>query len=111
MLGFLVILSSCSGLKLKVKNGSTETFKKVTINVGKKTYEFENLRSGEVTAPIELEGSYSFFPTEIITEKDTIISNQFCYVGEDYYKSGRLIVSLEIINTEEGKFIAFKYNK
>ena len=94
-------------MQLKLKNDSDQDFKKVTIEIGDKKYHFENLKKGEETETIKVDGSYSYFPTMIIVENDTVRAKAFCYVGEKFYQSGSLLVALTIDESEGKKFIEF----
>ena len=107
----LICFCSCSGLKLKLKNGTNQNFKKVTVHIGNKKYCFDNLRSGEKTTIIKVKGSYHYFPTEIITENDTITASAFCYTGEKFYKSGNLVVTLKIEKSDNENFIDFEASR
>lgn len=107
----LIVLGACSGLKLELKNGSNQNFKKVTMRIGDKAYHFENLKIGERTKFIKVKGTYGYFPTVIITDNDTVSAKGFCYVGEEYYKSGSLVVTLTIDESENKKFIEFAQSR
>ena len=109
---FLSLLCSCgSGLKLYFKNGSEENYKKVSVQIGKNKYEFDNLKSGEKTKPITVPGSYTYCPVEIITEKDTLISFPIDYVGEKFYKSGKLTMIFAIEKIENKREIEINSSK
>lgn len=102
----LAVFCSCSsGMKLQFKNGSDENFKKVTAQIGTHKYVFENLNSKKKTKKIKLEGSYPYCPVTIITEKDTLKLMPEDYVGEPYYKTGKLKMILMVIERNHKRAI------
>lgn len=104
---FSILTFPVEGLQLRLVNGEKETFKKLSIVIGDKMYKFENFKSGDVTEPIFLEGSYSYFLTSIITEQDTIITYPTSYKGQRFYTSGKLTVKLTIAKMKDRKVICF----
>jgi hypothetical protein len=96
------------GFQLRLINGEKETFKKLSIVIGDKMYKFENFNSGDITEPIFLDGSYSYFLTCIITENDTIITYPASYKGQRFYTSGKLTVKLTVAQMKDKKVICFE---
>ena len=105
LFSFAFFCSCSSGLKLQFKNGSDENFEKVTAQIGKNKYVFENLKSRKKTKTIKLDGSYPYCPVTIITEKDTLKLIPDDYVGEKYYKSGKLKMILMVIERNNKRAI------
>jgi hypothetical protein len=106
LINFLIIIlfftfSLTQGqVKLSFKNESKEVFKILKIDRYNSTHFFKNLKPGESTLPIIVSGSYPYCPVQIITEKDTVSFFPIDYMGERYYKSGKLVMLLKI---EEGE--------
>lgn len=100
---FIITTSCKTGVELTYTNESQERFKSLKVNVGGKHVIFENIESGESTLVLNAKGSYSYCLAEIVTEKDTIYYIPIDYVGEKYYKSGKLNMKLEIYTDENGK--------
>ncbi|MBW7676974.1 hypothetical protein [Chryseobacterium chendengshani] len=102
---FILLCSCSSGIKLSIKNNSGENFKKITAQIGKNKYDFENVASGQKTRAIKIEGSYRYCPLKVITDKDTLRFRPTDYVGEKFYRSGRLQMKLSILVYEERRCI------
>lgn len=104
---FCVLAVQSNGIALRLVNADKQTFKKLSITIGDKIYKFENVKSGDITEPIFLKGSYSYFLTAIITENDTIISYPTTYKGQRFYDRGNLTVRLKIDEFKGKKLICF----
>lgn len=102
---FILFCSCSSGVKLSFKNNSGEFFKKITAQIGKNKYDFENVASGQKTRAVKIEGSYRYCPLKIVTDKDTLRFRPTDYVGEKFYKSGRLQMKLSIWVYEDRRYI------
>lgn len=100
---FTIITSCKTGVELTYTNESQERFKTLKVNIDGKHIIFENIESGESTLVLKAKGSYSYCLAEIVTEKDTIYYIPIAYVGEKYYKSGKLNMKLKIYTDENGK--------
>ena len=99
-----MITTSCkTGVEVTFTNKSIEKFKALKVNAGKKRIVFENIESGESTTRLKLDGSFSYCFAQVITEKDTITFIPIDYMGERYYKSGKLNMKLKIYTDEKGK--------
>ncbi|WP_162945050.1 hypothetical protein [Flavisolibacter nicotianae] len=104
---FLILLSlsgfdnKSPGVYVTIKNGSKETFKNLHIKIQGQDYFFHDLKSGGSTKPINVDKTYRYCYTEVVTKKDTLIFQPTDFVGETLHKSGRLVMELYII-PEEG---------
>lgn len=93
----LLAINFCSSqVKLSFKNDSGKEFKILKVELVKSTHIFKSLHPGESTLPITVNGSYPYCPMQIVTSTDTIKFIPIDYVGEKYYKSGKLKMILKI---------------
>jgi hypothetical protein len=100
---FLFTFSCYSQVKVKFTNKSQENFKSLKIEVGKRKITFENIESGKSTEVVKLDGIFGYCRAQVITEKDTINFYPIDFMGEKYYKSGKLNLKLSIYTDEDGK--------
>ena len=100
---FLLAFNCYSQVKVKFTNKSKENFKSLKIEVGKEKITFENVESGKSTEVIKLNGIFPYCRAQVVTEKDTINFYPIDFMGEKYYKSGKLNLKLSIYTDDEGK--------
>ncbi|NMH26553.1 hypothetical protein [Flavobacterium silvaticum] len=97
-----------SQVKLSFKKDSLEDFKLLKVEFSNSTHTFKNLKSGEITLPIILEGSFAYCPMQIITQKDTLRFYPIDYIGEKFYKSGKLRMDISILELQPKRSIKIK---
>lgn len=106
LIKLIILLSafdSYSQVKVKFTNKSQENFKSLKVEVGKRKITFENIENGKSTEAVKLDGIYGYCRAQVITEKDTINFYPIDFMGEKYYKSGKLNLKLSIYTDDEGK--------
>ena len=100
---FFFAFTCYSQVKVKFTNISKENFKTLKVEVGYKKIVFENIQSGKSTERIKINGIYRYCRAEVITEKDTLRFRPIDFMGEKYYKSGKLNLKLTIFTDNDGK--------
>lgn len=100
----LAISTSCkTGVEVTFTNESKEDFKTLTIGIFDKQFDFENLKSGQTTQSIKVDGVYPYCYARAVTQIDTIRFIPFDYVGEKLKKRGKLNMKIYIDTTSNGK--------
>jgi hypothetical protein len=101
---FLIAFISCktSGVLVKLKNNSSEDFKKLTVRIMGQEFNFDGLRNG-ATAKVNVKQTYPYCYARAITSIDTVIAQPIDFVGETLFTHGKVIMRLSIYQSEGGK--------
>ena len=104
LLLLLIIISSCkTGVEVTFTNQSKEDFKTLTVGIFDKRFDFENLKSGQTTKTIKVEGVYPYCYARAVTQNDTVRFVPIDFLGEKLKKRGKLNMEIYIDTTLKGK--------
>ena len=104
----LISFGNKNEVKLSFKNDSNENFEKLEVNIRGKKYAFANLKAHKKTASINVNETYRYCFTKVITEKDTLIIQPEDFVGEELITEGSYTMKFNIISKNGKRYLIVK---